>query len=410
MPAPSRRQSLKGFSAVTLHPERCLNSYHHGAGCTLCADSCPVEGTIAVIDGTPILDEGACLQCGLCLHLCPTGCFSQEGTRIDGLKRSLANLPPGPVDLLCPRHPHPDRGPSSLAVQTEHCLAQLSAATLLELAAGGRELRLDDSPCSECRLGGVHRYLEQTVTETGAWGSLLEGSGQVSLQSREARPEPAEERAVHDASRPLLSRRDLFGAVKRAWPPDRSFEHAGALSDPGRSDRAGPASTAQLLPPQRARLLAILRTSRSTTARPAGRDTERDAESRPGLPIAEVTIEPDRCSACGLCARTCPTAAIAFTEDRDGFQLTFQASHCLGLRCNLCQQVCPEAALATKPAAADPAWLAATPRELAAGRLIPCKTCGAPVAARPNRPPTCFACRSIPTKADFSKSLKWSKG
>ena len=410
MPAPAPQQSVKGFPAVTLDPERCLNAHHRGAGCTLCADSCPLEGTIAVIDGTPVLDERACQQCGLCLHLCPTGCFAQAEPRLDGLKWTLSNLPAGRVDLLCPHHPSPERGPSSQAVQTGRCLAALSPATLLEMAAGGREVELDDTPCSGCRLGGIHRHLEQAVTESGAWGRLLQGSAQVSLRSWQAELEQVEERPVHDAGRPLLSRRDLFSAAKEMLPQGTGARHAAAGNDPGQPDRAASSTASPLraLPPQRARLLTVLRSSRSSSPDPARPSAESATQSQSGLPMAEVIIDPDRCSACGLCARTCPTSAIGFDVDQNRFQLTFHPNRCLGLRCNLCRQACPEVAVSTKPASVDPEWLTEASSRLADGNLIPCRTCGAPVAAGPKRPPTCIACHSIPRKTDFSKSLKWS--
>jgi len=49
---------------------RCLT--FHGEACRACVDACPVPGAIAARESHPVVDEGRCIGCGVCEHVCPT--------------------------------------------------------------------------------------------------------------------------------------------------------------------------------------------------------------------------------------------------------------------------------------------------------------------------------------------------
>lgn len=52
-----------------------------------------------------------------------------------------------------------------------------------------------------------------------------------------------------------------------------------------------------------------------------------------------VVLDKDRCSACALCARDCPSGAIAASGDT-GVSISFRSSLCDA--CGICAEVCPE--------------------------------------------------------------------
>lgn len=52
-----------------LDPRRCLNG--RGLVCTVCAERCPVEGAMRLMEGRPLVDPRACTGCGVCADVCP---------------------------------------------------------------------------------------------------------------------------------------------------------------------------------------------------------------------------------------------------------------------------------------------------------------------------------------------------
>ena len=87
------------------------------------------------------------------------------------------------------------------------------------------------------------------------------------------------------------------------------------------------------LPPASSRLLAQLQTLPPADASVA---TE-------SLPFANVAINPDACTACGLCSRFCPTGALSFSNGDGVFQIDFAPAACVD--CGICALACPTHAL-----------------------------------------------------------------
>jgi ferredoxin len=119
------------------------------------------------------------------------------------------------------------------------------------------------------------------------------------------------------------------------------------------------------------------------------------------LPIVDLAIDPSRCSACGLCARFCPTGALAFVQNEDQFGLLLQSRLCLGQACDICRLACPEEAVSTSPVSPAIDLLKKKPRPLLKGDLTTCQKCGQPIAMRTEHPTLCFACRPKGTQVDL---------
>ncbi len=374
-------EKFSSSEAITLHPERCLNTRFRMVNCSLCADACPAEGTITVTNEKPALDNSACLHCGLCLHRCPTEAF----TRPDGLSaklvKTVAALPAGPVELVCPQHPHPKRGPAPQAVQTQRCLAALSPATLLELSTQKKAIWLDDTHCAVCPLGQVHPAISQTMNETNSWAELLEESAPVLLRTKDATEiPPPVERSVYNAANSSVSRRGLFGALKQAGQDVAATEERVEMVKTGKSVPVSE-RLPHSVPSHRAKILSIVEKFPITNNR----------LSNSNLPISNLHIDPTRCTACTLCAKFCPTGALKFLDDGASFALTLQILLCFGSDCHICMLACPEQAVSTLPVTESPHLF--TKKPLVAGALTPCQRCQQPIAQGPHLPKTCFACR-----------------
>jgi len=93
-------------------------------------------------------------------------------------------------------------------------------------------------------------------------------------------------------------------------------------------------------------------------------------------PLGEIVIDATRCSACGCCARACPTGALAARE-RDGAALLLSVD---ASACGACVGACPEDAVSLRRVV-DSSSLAGGRRALGEiGRAGRCRQCGQPLA------------------------------
>jgi ferredoxin len=347
-------------------------------------DACPVQA-LTLTGNQPQLAPAACVRCGLCTPTCPTDVFSPPLPYAGKLRATVAQLPQEPTALVCAAHPTPSLTAANVSAIVQHrqCLAALAPADLLELSAGGRRpLWLDDAPCATCPIGAAQQMLQRTVATTRAW---LHAAGRPpALLLHSERPPradaPSQRRPLFDGAQPTLSR--------RAFLIQRQPGSSHAAPEPAVTDwleRGAPLSTRlpQALPASRQSLLAALAATAAATA---------GALPAATIPFTAVQVDPDRCSACGLCARFCPTGALHFTAEAAAFALALQPAACV--ECNICVAACPEGAVSYGGYLTLSSLLADELTPLAAGTLAPCVGCGTPTAAQTEEPaPRCHVCR-----------------
>jgi formate hydrogenlyase subunit 6/NADH:ubiquinone oxidoreductase subunit I len=116
----------------------------------------------------------------------------------------------------------------------------------------------------------------------------------------------------------------------------------------------------------------------------------------------------EACTACGVCARICPTSALQFGKfaGETAFQLTFQAAKCVG--CDMCVHVCGPAAMNLDH---DPTFARIFSQEnviIRSGWLIKCKKCGELTVALPGVElcPVCEFRRTHPFGSMLPPGLK----
>lgn len=377
---------------VDVQTEHCLNLRHKDAACARCVSACPVQA-IELAGVQPNLDDGACVRCGLCLHACPTGVFTQPNPAEVRLAQTFQQLPTHPVALVCALHPTPQTtsAPVAVIVQQRRCLAALAPEQLLALSAHGRRpLWLDDTFCMACPLSQAHVSIAQAVETTNR---LLQAFAQpAAIFLHQARIDPGEtpnQRPLLDGGNPLVSRRGLWGAL---W--QLAHEQGGPARSPvSTTDREPPKPVNERLPhrvpPARRALqqrLATLNAAQEQSATPALVDVT-------ALPFTNVQVDTQACSACALCARFCPTGALTFSAEAHEFSLHFQAAICID--CGICALACPEDAIMLDNTLPIAAIVGDEEAVLVEGTRIKCRQCGASTAKRLDTPAAalCYACR-----------------
>jgi ferredoxin len=348
----------------------CANARHAGTGCTRCSDVCPAaafdqSGAAAV----PRIDDTACIGCGACIPVCPLDAIGDVRPGRD-MSAAVADLPPGEVVLVC----RPRRGAEVTVpghvIDHSRCLAALAPEDLLDLAGDEpRDLWLDDSHCTGCALAVLHGRIADTASDANLLASAIGRPSFVHLVSTTT-PGPgpvAPAGGWRDARGGALSRRRLLGGMLRAAAEGPTGEEQPATT--GRRRR------------RLARLEAWERSGHTVAW------TDQQVAGSTGL-----RVDAERCSACDLCARFCPTDALTFVGRAEegieqAFELRFRPALCV--TCHVCEAACPEHALTLTPRADVITVDDAVTQVVAAGTLGHCTACGSTTLAGRSR---CFSC------------------
>ncbi len=365
----AERFSSLDHSALTLDTERCLHSQDRFSGCQACFEICPVG---AITPGRPpSLDPQKCAQCLACLMVCPVGAYTADDS-VASLLNAVKNLEKAPLELLCERNPRPTLGVSKAgtAIRIKGCLAGLGAGAYLVLAVLGQEhILVRTDACSACEWATLPAQVQAQVSHAR---QLLEGWGKAGSLECVSVLESPTERPFCEAANPPLSRRDIFQTALRQGRATlaRVVDEWGATPagrQPGR-DRLRIQKALKQLP----------------ASPPATQPATPPAHtgSLNGMDFAWLSVS-EACTACGICARICPTGALRFGKyaGETAFQLTFQAANCVG--CDMCLHVCAPSAISLDH---DPTFARIFSQEnviVRAGGLIKCKKCGALTVAQP---------------------------
>ena len=310
-----------------MNTDRCLHSQDRFSGCQACYEICPVN---AITPGKPpSLDPKKCANCLACLVVCPVGAYTADD-EVTNLLTAAKRIEGGPLELLCERNPRPSLGLSQTgsAIRIKGCLAGLGSGAYLLLAALGQEhILVRTDACSACAWASLPAQVEAQVSHAR---QLMEGCGKENTLACAPLLESPVERPVWEAANPPLSRREIFQTALRQGRATlaHAMEEWGtspAENQPGR-DRLRIQNALKQLP---------------APAQPAPQPAH--AVSLTGMDFAWISVSA-ACTACGVCARICPTRALQFGKyaGETAFQLTFQAAKCVG--CDMCVHACGPAA------------------------------------------------------------------
>lgn len=353
----------------------CLNQRHTAAGCVRCADACPVNA-ITTTGDAPALIEEMCVGCGACVAACPTDAVASmppiPERSVVAMRRTLGR---GAVAVVCPEWDGSAMAAEATAVVTcGRCLASLDLSDLTALTLDGSEdLWLDDSACANCPIGAVHSFIS---AQASAVSTLLDALGLPARVRRVTESDAIPLAApVLKGTERVVSRRTL---LRRLAGLDRDPTRA---RDYPRYDRDA-RRMATRIPRRRHRLDGWL----------AAREMiDGNAVDTTSLPYADIQVNEESCSACGLCAMFCPTGALVLAEDTTEFALAFRPSLCLD--CGICTAACPEGAVAAVQQLPVQDLIAGPTRLLAAGALGACSDCGVGTTVHPDEETRCSPCR-----------------
>ncbi len=340
---------------IALDAKHCTRAIYKSAPCEICVRACPVN---AIRFDSPIaLDEKACVTCGACVHLCPTGVFSGDNGAADLFKCASELLGAPVLELVCARHSSPASGPveNAAVIQTQGCLAAFGASVYLNLLTRIPQLVIRLDACKECALGKIQPEILQTLNVVQ---NILNVRGEADRMVRiEIGGADWNARPVYSVKNPPVSRRGLFlmlasqgtSLAARAFAPEPERPTA---------EKSAPLERHYLL-----------EAIRQLPPKP-------DWQSAPTFGRGFVRLAAnENCTACGVCARVCPTGALKLDTQPDEFRLTCAVPRCTD--CGACVDLCEPAALSRDGAPTFAEIIAPEPLVLRAGALKRCTRCGA---------------------------------
>lgn len=358
---------------IVFEADRCLRSRSRWASCTLCVDSCPSFALelSGKRESLPAMDPSRCLHCGQCLSACPLEAFrSSQFTE----RQLVARMPDkGAVRLRCflPYGQLDGLDALDSTYQLGVCLAALSPGVLFEMAFD-RPVTLSTERCSTCAvfsrarntfqcnvqtakslLGNWHRErnLQESVPLVldGPIGAAADGAdGRDGAGDVEGEGAPCDAANGTHARRMSMKMRSLFhGARKNTDAPSTVFKMR---------------EQAKRVPQWRGRLRSLWQSGT------LGEAPKHD------VAWPTLTVDADRCHACGICRQLCPTGAIFHAFDGHRFGYGFEAGICVD--CGLCIASCQFGALSREYHVSGEPF---SGRELFHAEAVPCSCCGMPV-------------------------------
>ena len=287
-----------------LDESRCINLRHLQAGrCTVCADICPVAAVI--LEPAPQFDSSVCLACDACTAACPTSALQGRRTPHEILHDACQSAQKGSAALDCQAVSTKNDGATRIP-----CISALTAEFYAGLALSGVDsITIYSADCADCPLQSSLSQAHDAIT--GA-KHLLSSLG-LDLDVKQQVGRPPVKAAVSSAG---MSRRELFTRLVKKetssdsekfqlWADAVGWRHALLFTN---------------LPQNQAAIDGI------TLPVQAGQ-------------WGAVTVD-TRCIGCQMCARFCPTGALATTveESDDTVTLWFCAARCTA--CGLCEKAC----------------------------------------------------------------------
>lgn len=332
-------------SPIAVLRDRCVAVRNRNSTCRKCVHACQVDA-IEIAANEIHLDASLCMACGACASVCPTEALVPLQPTDADLAQSAAAAASafeGRALLACARIASKRLADPRLFAEVP-CLARLDESVVLSLVAhGADEVTFVDGRCDTCKYRACVPEIEDTVRNAN---ELLAAQG-------------SDVRVVRSSSFPdaalVESTEGLYGSTRRGF-----FSEAASAAKETALVAARTTIEQELgYKDVEASIGERLRITEDGTIPRLGmprHDVTINAMDAIGAPVkgvidsrrfGSVSINLEKCNACGMCAVFCTTGALRRESSEIVSEpvklLEFSASECV--QCGLCRDVCWKGAL-----------------------------------------------------------------
>lgn len=292
-------------------PEICAHEISGQTGCTRCLDVCGADAIRS--EGALIrVEPHLCQGCSACTLACPTGALSVARPRRLDLMDQLNTV----IDAL-------DTPPSTLHVVAQGAPTDTNASESLDSSAT-LEVPVIAAFGEELWLAALARGIQCVV--------LWPEAGMPTDTRQLLDKRLAEVACITEAMGRGRSAIRLGGDRRHAVPDIATFQAV---------------SREPLAASQESRKRELLNTAMRLWQESLSPGNQETFELPVGSPIGGISVDPEACVMCSVCARSCPTASIRYGENDQTARLEFAEANCI--QCGLCERLCPEDAITLQP-------------------------------------------------------------
>jgi ferredoxin len=308
---------------IQLKASRCVRSLSKESECNKCELICPTEAIIVGDNPLPSINFSACVGCGACDAVCPN-----EALFLDDFSPTdfFFNYMEDEDNLISCRKNVP-------------CIASLNIENIISMALLKKEMVFDMGHCDGCAI--AHKCKPEILrnhAEASYMLEAMESEAVIKLENIKYEKEPNGEENV-------ANRREFFSKVnlKNALKTKIEFEKE--------IQKATDELVAHTLQKSD---IALLRQKRLTDRRKLF-FTALKRVKKPSIyhviEADELTftsmklLDADKCTACQMCYRVCPTGALS--SDVKNSKIEFDPFLCI--KCSICHDVCEPEAITLSP-------------------------------------------------------------
>ncbi|MGV8082049.1 MAG: 4Fe-4S binding protein [Coriobacteriia bacterium] len=328
---------------IRVDPHRCMFIRHRKSSCDLCRESCPVDA-IHKEEGRLWIDYDACTRCAACTTVCPSNAlFGTDPTSKAVADEALQFFEQGAktITIACSLALRGEEAGVAAEVVAVPCLDRIDEYVLIGLLASGVErIDLCSGACRDCKVGSKGAVSALVTKTSEDLLSLCGHPGRVRLIERiPSDIKRVSEPLIKRRSEPLvsakgLSRKGFLDSVKALAGNLVAGAALAVFEDEKAPDPNGKTIVRldEKISPKDCRSGKLLRVLSAL-----GIEETRDVTSRLwGMP----QLDEERCTACLICTRFCPTDALegVQNEETDVATIDFHPDACI--HCRLCEDVC----------------------------------------------------------------------